>query len=84
MKIGIIGAGKVGVSIATLLEISEFADTVILGDSKMVENLDGLRKSSFHKTDVTEEEALQNWEEMKVEPQPRPPTPTSEPALAPN
>jgi saccharopine dehydrogenase-like NADP-dependent oxidoreductase len=58
MKIGIIGAGKIGVSIATLLEISEFADAVVLGDSKMVENLDGLRKSSFRKTDVTQEDQL--------------------------
>src|ERR1700737_736517 len=58
MKIGIIGAGKVGVSIATLLEISEFADAVILGDAKIAENLDGLRKSSFRKMEVTHEREL--------------------------
>jgi hypothetical protein len=32
-------------------------------------------------TSLTEEEALQNWEEIKVDPQPRSPTPSGEPAL---
>jgi saccharopine dehydrogenase-like NADP-dependent oxidoreductase len=58
MKIGIIGAGKVGVSIAALLEMSDFADAVVLGDSSPVDNLDELRKCSFHLFDVNSEPHL--------------------------
>jgi Trk K+ transport system NAD-binding subunit len=33
MNIGILGAGKVGTSIAALLDVSGFVDSVILGDA---------------------------------------------------
>jgi saccharopine dehydrogenase-like NADP-dependent oxidoreductase len=61
MKFGIIGAGKVGASIATLLEISDFADAVIVGDSLAVSNLDDLRKSSFRQLDANSESHLERF-----------------------
>ncbi len=52
MKIGIIGAGKVGSTIATLLETCSFCDAVILGDSRVDLKLAGLEKATARQVDV--------------------------------
>src|SRR5690242_15233661 len=61
MEIGILGAGKIGISIATLLEIAELADAVILGDSQIVDQIDGLRKIRFQQIDIRSADALKNF-----------------------
>lgn len=53
MKIGIIGAGKVGGTIATLLESCGFCKSVALADVRANIELKGLRKSRFVQVDVT-------------------------------
>jgi saccharopine dehydrogenase-like NADP-dependent oxidoreductase len=45
MKLGIIGAGKIGTTIATLLESCSFCKEVVLGDNRPNVDLTGLRKS---------------------------------------
>ena len=52
MKIGIVGAGKVGATIATLLESSKFCRSVLLADSREGVDLAGLKKSKFVRADV--------------------------------
>ena len=52
MKIGIIGAGKVGATIATLLESCAFCDAVRLGDARTDLKLAGLEKSTAQRLDV--------------------------------
>ncbi len=52
MKIGIIGGGKVGGTIATLLESCDFCDAVVLGDVRPNLKLDGLEKAVARKVDV--------------------------------
>jgi len=52
MKIGIIGGGKVGGTIATLLESCDFCDAVRLGDVRPNLKLDGLAKAAARKLDV--------------------------------
>jgi len=52
MKIGIIGAGKVGATIATLLESCKFCQGVVLADARANIDLRGLKKSSFRQVDV--------------------------------
>ena len=52
MRIGIVGAGKVGVSIAALLEHSGFCSGIKLGDSYPLEDPTGLGKVSFTLVDV--------------------------------
>ena len=52
IKIGILGAGKVGVAIAALLDLMRFVDSVVLADIHETENLDGLRRARFRKLDV--------------------------------
>jgi hypothetical protein len=47
MKIGILGAGRIGISIAALLDIAAFVDTVILGDARMIANLSIASLSSY-------------------------------------
>ena len=58
IKIGILGAGKVGIAIAALLDIARFVESVILADVQTVENPDGFRKSRFGKLDVLSETDL--------------------------
>jgi saccharopine dehydrogenase-like NADP-dependent oxidoreductase len=58
MKIGILGAGKVGTAIATLLDISRFVDSVVLADVQPIENIEALRKVRFRKLDVLSEPEL--------------------------
>ena len=52
MKIGIVGAGKVGGTIATLLESCKFCRRVALADVRPNIDLEGLRKSRFTRVDV--------------------------------
>ncbi len=52
MKIGIIGAGKIGATIATLLESCKFCQGVVLADARANIDLRGLRKSKFRQVDV--------------------------------
>lgn len=52
MKIGIIGAGKVGGTIATLLESCKFCKSVALADVRPGVDLQGLKKSKFARVDV--------------------------------
>ena len=58
IKIGVVGAGKVGVAIAALLDITRFVDCVFLADVHSAENLDGLRKTRYRKLDVLSEPNL--------------------------
>jgi len=58
MKIGIIGAGRVGATIATLLETCDFCDAVTLADARAAVNLAGLRKASRKRLDVRRTAAL--------------------------
>ena len=52
MKIGIVGAGKVGGTIATLLESCKFCKSVALADTRSNIDLKGLKKSKFVRLDV--------------------------------
>lgn len=52
MKIGIAGAGKVGATIATLLESCKFCRSVILADTRTNLDLRGLRKTRCRQVDV--------------------------------
>ncbi len=61
MNIGILGAGKVGSSIAALLDVAGFVDSVIIGDAQMVNNLDGLRKVRFRQLDVLAASELEDF-----------------------
>jgi|UniRef100_UPI004049C149 saccharopine dehydrogenase-like NADP-dependent oxidoreductase len=54
MKIGIVGAGKVGATIATLLESCKFCKSVTLADARADIDLKGLRKSKLAVVDVTD------------------------------
>ncbi len=58
MKIGIIGGGKIGTTIATLLESCEFCDAVLLADVRLNLKLRGLKKSKAQKLDVKRTAAL--------------------------
>ena len=58
MKIGIIGAGNVGSTIATLLESCAFCDAVVLGDARADLKLAGLRKASAQRVDVAKRAPL--------------------------
>jgi saccharopine dehydrogenase-like NADP-dependent oxidoreductase len=61
MLIGILGAGKIGVSIAALLETAEFVDNVTLGDVRTVENLNGLSKTRFQQLDIQSADTLDSF-----------------------
>ena len=52
MKIGIVGAGKVGGTIATLLESCKFCKSVALANVRANIDLSGLKKSKFVQVDV--------------------------------
>ncbi len=54
MKIGIAGAGKIGATIATLLESCAFCKTVVLADARSNIDLKGLKKSKFKQVDVAD------------------------------
>ena len=61
MKIGIIGAGKIGATIATLLESSKFCKRVMLADTREGIDLTGLKKSRFVLTDVKDAAQLASF-----------------------
>lgn len=52
MKIGIVGAGKVGATIATLLESCKFCSGIVLADARENIDLSGLKKAKFKHVDV--------------------------------
>jgi saccharopine dehydrogenase-like NADP-dependent oxidoreductase len=58
MKIGIIGAGKVGATIATLLESCDFCEAVALADARTNVKIAGLKKASAVRLDVKRRAAL--------------------------
>lgn len=58
MKFGIIGAGKVGATIATLLESCDFCSGVLLADSRTRLKLAGLKKSEAHRVNVQQRAQL--------------------------
>jgi saccharopine dehydrogenase-like NADP-dependent oxidoreductase len=61
MKIGILGAGKIGISIAALLDVAGFIDSVILGDAQSVGDLHGMQKVHFRQVDVLAATDLENF-----------------------
>src|ERR1700751_6356482 len=63
MRIGIIGAGKIGGSIAALLETCAFCSEVRLADNRPLDSLQSLPKSSSQTLDVTSRPALQAFVE---------------------
>jgi saccharopine dehydrogenase-like NADP-dependent oxidoreductase len=58
MKVGIIGAGKIGVSIAALLERAEFCTEIRLADLRIMAELGASAKTSSHRLDVTAPDEL--------------------------
>ncbi len=58
MRIGIIGAGKVGATIALLLADSAFCTEVILGDVREPDDLSVMRKARFRPLDASDRAAL--------------------------
>ena len=58
MKMGIIGAGKVGATFATLLESCRFCRQVLLADLRSKVDLRGLKKAKLRQVDVTQRAQL--------------------------
>jgi saccharopine dehydrogenase-like NADP-dependent oxidoreductase len=58
MTIGVVGAGKIGVTIATLLESCAFCDAVALADVRTGVKVDGLGKASVKTLDAKRQSAL--------------------------
>jgi saccharopine dehydrogenase-like NADP-dependent oxidoreductase len=58
MKTGIIGAGKIGIAIAALLEDSEFCTSVLVGDNRGGIRLPHGRKARVEKLDVGQSRSL--------------------------
>ena len=61
LRIGIIGAGKVGATIALLLEDCAFCGHVLLGDLREPDTLGALPKATFHPLDVRDAAALRSF-----------------------
>ncbi|HEY0946076.1 MAG TPA: saccharopine dehydrogenase C-terminal domain-containing protein [Opitutaceae bacterium] len=61
MRIGIIGAGKVGATIALLLADSAFCSEVILADLREPEALPVLRKARFRRLDAADPASLRTF-----------------------
>jgi saccharopine dehydrogenase-like NADP-dependent oxidoreductase len=61
MDVGIVGAGKIGESIATLLETCGFCERVRLGDSRPLEDITDLEKAEFKQLDVTRPAELESF-----------------------
>jgi saccharopine dehydrogenase-like NADP-dependent oxidoreductase len=61
MNIGIVGGGKVGASVAALLETCDFCTKIRVGDHRRAENLSGLDKASFRLLDVRSEPDLDTF-----------------------
>ncbi|MBV8225525.1 MAG: saccharopine dehydrogenase NADP-binding domain-containing protein [Verrucomicrobia bacterium] len=58
IKIGVLGAGKVGLAIASLLDITRFVEHIVLADVRPRDCLGGFRKARFQKLDVNSEQDL--------------------------
>jgi saccharopine dehydrogenase-like NADP-dependent oxidoreductase len=58
MKVGIIGAGKIGVPIAALLERAEFCTEIRLADLRIMDELGASAKTSPHRLDVSSPDEL--------------------------
>ena len=58
MRIGIIGAGKVGATIALLLADSAFCSEVLLGDLRAPDDLSAVPKVRFRTLDASDRTAL--------------------------
>ncbi|HEY0791424.1 MAG TPA: saccharopine dehydrogenase NADP-binding domain-containing protein [Chthoniobacterales bacterium] len=63
MKVGIVGAGKIGVSIATLLEEADFCTETLVADARSVTALAGLAKTSLYRLDATSPDDLKSFAE---------------------
>jgi saccharopine dehydrogenase-like NADP-dependent oxidoreductase len=61
MKVGIIGAGKIGVSIAALLEGADFCTGIWLADFRAVDQLGDLAKTNLRRLDVNSAEDLKRF-----------------------
>jgi saccharopine dehydrogenase-like NADP-dependent oxidoreductase len=61
MYVGVVGAGKIGGSIATLLETCGFCDRVRLGDSRPLEGITDLKKAEFRQLDVARSAELESF-----------------------
>lgn len=61
MKAGIIGAGKIGVSIAELLEATDFCTAIRLADFRDVEGLPALGKATCRRLDVASPDDLEGF-----------------------
>ena len=58
ITIGIVGAGKIGATIATLLESCAFCEAVVLADVRTAVKIAGLGKASVTKLDAEQRTAL--------------------------
>lgn len=61
MKIGILGAGKIGTTIATLLESSAFCTDILLGDNRGEASLPNRRKTRVQQLDFRNEGELDSF-----------------------
>jgi saccharopine dehydrogenase-like NADP-dependent oxidoreductase len=61
MKVGIIGASKIGVSIAALLEHAEFCTGILLADLRIMAEFGPSAKTSSHRLDVTSPDELEKF-----------------------
>src|ERR1700737_1117643 len=61
MDVGIVGAGKIGESIATLLETCGFCERVRLGDSRPLQDISDLEKAEFKQRDVSRPAELESF-----------------------
>src|SRR6202022_331434 len=61
MDVGIVGAGKIGESIATLLETCGFCGRVRLGDSRPLQDISDLEKAEFKQLDVARPAELESF-----------------------
>ena len=61
MNIGILGGGKIGTTIATLLESCDFCGAVLLGDVRTRLKLAGLDKTGVHRVDANRPASLTSF-----------------------
>jgi saccharopine dehydrogenase-like NADP-dependent oxidoreductase len=61
MKAGIIGTGKIGISIAELLEVADFCTGILLADLRDVEQFPTSGKTTWHRLDVTSPDELETF-----------------------
>ena len=61
MQVGIVGAGKIGESIATLLETCGFCQRVKLGDNRPLDDITDLEKTEFQQLEVARRTELESF-----------------------